>query len=116
VYNTDHNPNIIGFTNDHKPNKDDLVSDKSFISANGRLNGVLAVGRTIGDNTPELWGCINRTPSQITVGYNKSFRVILATDGLYDIVPMETIMNSSTERMKQYEYYDNMTMISVTKK
>jgi serine/threonine protein phosphatase PrpC len=91
IFKTDvYEPNEFGSTTDHKPNMNDLISKNSFIT-NGRLNGILAVGRTIGDNTPELIGCINRAPSSLIVAYKKTFRVILATDGLYDIIPMKKI-------------------------
>lgn len=113
VYTTD--KHTFGFTTDHKPNRNDFVSNKCFI-LNGRLNGILAVGRTVGDNTPELMGCINRQPSQMTIGYKKKFRVILASDGLYDLVPMDTIIQSPVDILTRYAYHDNMTIISIQKK
>ena len=113
IYKTD--KHAFGYTIDHKPNQADFVSNKCFI-LRGRLNGILAVGRTIGDNTHELIGCINRKPSQQTIEYDKCFRVILATDGLYDMVPMETIIQSQINTLRGYAYHDNMTVISIEKK
>jgi len=50
-----------------------------------RVNGDLAVGRTIGDNTELLTGCLMREPFVYTFTYSKdTLKLIMASDGLWD--------------------------------
>jgi len=69
-------------TKDHKPNKDDLMNG-AFIK-NDRVNGVLAVGRAIGDNGKKTRGALKRTPSYIHYEYKNKTDIIMGSDGVYD--------------------------------
>lgn len=82
--------NTVCSTVDHKPNIDDaqLVRFPIWIESDdgvNRLNGDLAVGRAVGDNTSSLTGCILREPFVYTISYEKSeLKLIMASDGLWD--------------------------------
>jgi serine/threonine protein phosphatase PrpC len=51
-----------------------------------RLNGELAMGSCIGDNTGTLFGCVQRKPRVTSFRYKKSqtVRFIIASDGFFD--------------------------------
>lgn len=82
----------LGATIDHTPNLQNM-SGKTKIpititTSEGdvpRINGELAVGRSIGDNTLTLTGAISRQPDTVVIRFkNKSIYLVIATDGLWD--------------------------------
>ena len=84
-------------TTDHKPRPINEKSDEKHISRfpvwiqlDGdvlRLNGQLAMGKCIGDNSRFMAGCISRKPDVTTFSFAKhALKLVLATDGLWDQV------------------------------
>ena len=79
-------------TRDHVPYADDLgpLGGEIITEVNDvpRINGDLAVGRAIGDNTAELLGTVKDKPTikEITWGKGHRFRVVVASDGVWDVV------------------------------
>jgi serine/threonine protein phosphatase PrpC len=81
----------IGSTFDQKPDPETIdkitkfpawIDNKDIIF---RLNGDLAIGSCLGDNSENLTGCVGRKPSPYTVDYTSGdLKLILASDGLWD--------------------------------
>jgi serine/threonine protein phosphatase PrpC len=108
-----HTANTVTSTTDHKPSFEDALLLNQFpiwIQLDedvSRLNGDLAVGRTIGDNTPLLTGCILREPSVKTIDYSKcKLRLILASDGLWDECKDQDLFHDSDSC---YDFIDKTT-------
>lgn len=105
---------VINSTKDHKPDPADLADGMpdAFVR-NGRVNGVLGVGRAIGDNGIKLRGAIKRTPDYISYEFKKSTRVILGSDGLYDKLDHNSILKMSPNNLRSENFVDNTTMIKI---
>lgn len=82
-------------TRDHKPKVKDLgvIPGRVVADAHGtlRVNGDLAVGRAIGDNTQSLMNTVTAVPDEYTldlssVGSGRVFRLVIASDGVWDVV------------------------------
>lgn len=87
-----HANGILHLTPDHKPRYRDAVQVTDvpiFLQLDDgtlRINGDLAVGRTIGDNTPSLQKCVSRKPFTVSFSYTGVLKLIAASDGLWDEV------------------------------
>jgi serine/threonine protein phosphatase PrpC len=118
VWKVDNNKSVFS-TLDHKPNKDDLING-AFIK-NNRINGVLAVGRAIGDNGRKTRGCLKRTPSYINFEYKKKTEIVMGSDGVYDKISsnhhvFETSFTNKIMKQKRKEemfFTDNTTFIKI---
>jgi serine/threonine protein phosphatase PrpC len=76
--------NEIFETKDHKPSLTQLSVED--VDGTLRIGGTLAVGRTIGDNTPECFGYVSHKADVYTgVIKRGATKFILASDGIYDI-------------------------------
>lgn len=75
----DHTPHV----NDLGPLGGDIVHEANDVP---RINGDLAVGRALGDNSEELMGTVLHTPVVTQFEWENRLRVVLATDGLWDVV------------------------------
>ncbi|KAH0789870.1 protein phosphatase 2C [Histomonas meleagridis] len=80
---------------DHKPN---LPEEKSYIeshggnvSSEGRLNGVLAVSRALGDGS--IGDAINPIPYVCERDIEESCKFVFASDGLWDVMSDEEAAN-----------------------
>lgn len=118
VWKVDNNKSVYS-TKDHKPDKNDLL-EGAFIK-NGRINGVLAVGRAIGDNGMKTKGALKRTPSYISYEYKKNTEIVMGSDGVYDkLSSNHTVFEPSfIEKINQQKkgklgfFTDNTTMIKI---
>lgn len=80
---------IIRLSVDHKP---DIPEEKAYIEnhngfvENGRVNGILAVSRCLGDSS--LGDVINTSPSICTypIDQNEDYILIFGCDGLWDVI------------------------------
>ena len=80
---------VIRLSFDHKP---EIPEEKAYIEKNngyvenGRVNGILAVSRCLGDAT--LSDVINPTPSIVTqpIDANDEYILIFGCDGLWDVI------------------------------
>lgn len=52
-----------------------------------RLNGVLAMTHAVGDNTVQLFGCVQRAPSTFFCTSRSSFCICMGSDGFWDVFP-----------------------------
>lgn len=92
---------MIGFTNnkaraisrDHKP---ELKTEKKYIESkggsirNGRVQGILAMSRAVGDK--DISEFINDTPNYFTIKLTNRVKYLLnATDGLFDVLTVNEI-------------------------
>jgi serine/threonine protein phosphatase PrpC len=100
-------------TKDHKPTEDDLPDNSDGFIHNNRINGILGVGRTIGDNSRKLRGCITRDSSYVKYKFTKKTSIVMASDGLYDMSSNAESMNIALNTVKSEDYSDNMTMIRI---
>lgn len=111
----------VSSTRDHKPNQEDVSAIRGFNTwvemdeDVPRLNGDLSVGRSIGDNTPVLSGCILREPYTYVVKYpHHTLKLILASDGLWDEVGdiQQLFTSTSAEAfIKDHTTSDNLSVI-----
>jgi serine/threonine protein phosphatase PrpC len=82
--------NQIFETKDHKPSSTQLSVEN--VQGTLRIGGTLAVGRTIGDNTPECFGYVSHKADVYTGIIKKGLtKFILASDGIYDIESIDTL-------------------------
>jgi len=118
VYDKDYN--VILSTKDHKPKKTDLGKIKGIITKEEgdvkRINGELAVGRAIGDNTPGLMGSLKRKPDLYNVTDFQT--IVLGSDGIWDVLKINELKNLSAKQIiqlilkKEYKNsLDNLTVI-----
>lgn len=87
----------------------------------GRMCDDLTMTHAIGDNTPVLFGCVNRTPNLYTIRVppGETAKLILATDGLFDLLSSQKVFlndRRSTEELltldlANMELHDNTTAI-----
>lgn len=77
-------------TRDHEPKSTDFGPlGGTIVHAEDdvpRINGDLAVGRAFGDNSAELMGSVNHTPKISRCMWTDHLRVILGSDGVWDVV------------------------------
>ncbi len=116
------NGKLMAVTRDHKPTPTDTncpVIRDSF--GTPRVNGYLAVGRAIGDNGPQLKGCISRTPDTYTwdVSGDNKYEIVMATDGVWDVLSSEQVAQpltslEITSRAFANGSSDNITSIVVS--
>lgn len=89
-------------TRDHKPDEKDLGPLGGKVTRqqndNPRVNGDLAVGRAMGDNTRDLMGTIKHDADvkEFTWTGRNHFRVVLASDGVWDVLSNSTVMKMDT--------------------
>jgi serine/threonine protein phosphatase PrpC len=83
----------VRFTTDQKPDvRNAAPIPYSVTQATdddvARMNGVLAMGRAIGDNGPMLLGSVPRKllTREIKWDTNKPFKMVLASDGVWDVI------------------------------
>ena len=100
-------------TKDHKPSYDDIPDNSNGFIHNNRINGILGVGRTIGDNSKKLRGCISREASYEKYKFSNKTTIVIASDGLYDQYANSKIMKMDLNSVKNEDYVDNMTMIRI---
>lgn len=118
VWKIDNNKSVFS-TKDHKPNIEDLLPG-AFIE-NKRINGVLAVGRAIGDNGTKTVGALKRTPSYINFNFKKKIEIIMGSDGVYDKINSNHIVFDPEfeqkiikQKEKQEKFFtDNTTFIKI---
>lgn len=73
-------------TKDHKPNEKDLGKLGGTVT-DGRINGILAVGRVVGDNCDRLMGSVSHEPmTRYIVWKGGRFKMVMATDGVWDVM------------------------------
>lgn len=74
-------------TKDHKPNdpqEKKLVEDRGGVIVNGRVSGILAVSRSLGDYKAEKY--VSRNPSFSSVKLSDAnIALVVACDGLFDV-------------------------------
>ncbi|CAH0395229.1 unnamed protein product [Bemisia tabaci] len=100
---------------DHKPN---LASERARIIANGgdvsyvhgawRVNGHLALSRALGDGPDEKrLGVLIADPDILTfeLGRHRPRFLVLATDGLWDVLSNEDVVAFLTPRRLREEYF-----------
>lgn len=118
---------LISGTKDHKPTSKDIPKHPKFptrieVDADGtpRLNGELAVGRAIGDNTDTLAGCVPRDTVVHRFQYPKhGLDLILASDGVWDDHDPQVLFQEHPEGscgVKGGMSDDNMSVIRVVHK
>jgi len=97
---------LIGQTVDHAvKRKMEPIKGFKFINTDGRLQGDLAMSRSVGDNTQELYGVVSRKYDSLTIDFkNKSFRSVIASDGLFDVRSTHNVL---------YECFANAEEIAV---
>lgn len=73
-----------GETKDHKPD----ASDPHVIEVEGtlRINGVLAVGRALGNNYTNLYRAVSKEVTLTSLTWDYSLLLILASDGVWDVM------------------------------
>ena len=84
-----------------------------------RINGVLAVGRALGDNGEDTWGSVSRIPlmKSVPLSFKKSFKLVVGTDGVWDCnVTYPSVMKKhNAHQVVDYAYRsgseDNITVI-----
>lgn len=83
-------------TKDHTPSENDLgplggeiIKERNDVP---RINGDLAVGRVVGDNSQELMGSVLHIPVVTKIKWNGNFRLVLASDGLWDVLKNSKVM------------------------
>lgn len=84
-----------------------------------RINGILAVGRAIGDNGLDMWGSVSRTPTVriVPLQFKNKFSVLVGTDGVWDHnVTYPAVMRFRTAKeVVEYAYTrgstDNITAL-----
>lgn len=95
---------IVYDTHDHKPRAEDLGPiPGNVVSVRGvdRVNGVLAVGRALGDNVRELMGTLSSTPDVYEVVPAPAW-VGVATDGVWDVMKTVDSYGHSAESLCLY--------------
>jgi len=112
IFIRDHEP-TINSTKDHKPHQDDIVGGSNAFVSNNRVNGILGVGRAIGDNGRRLRGALKRTPDYISYWFDDKTTIILGSDGLYDENNHPDILNMDLKKIKSEEYADNTTVVKI---
>jgi serine/threonine protein phosphatase PrpC len=93
----------------------------SFTVKDGRIEDDLAMSKSIGDNTPRLLGVIGRNPDIIEKKLStEKCCIILATDGLFDVVSSQELFAQEYESAKKYiealgeeNFIDNTSMIHI---
>lgn len=78
----------IRLTKDHKPGEEDeikRIKDAGGFVAYNRVNGILAVARSLGDHAMKEW-VIGTPDHSITTSQGSSDFLILACDGLWDVI------------------------------
>lgn len=86
----DHTPN----TSDLGPLGGDIVHQEDDVP---RINGDLAVGRALGDNTPELMGTIKHDPVTFRFSWPAThLRIVLASDGVYDVLSNAEVIKAAS--------------------
>lgn len=108
---------VVGATFDHKPDKelkypgfDYWIEDDEGTL---RVNGDLALGSAVGDNTYKLTGVIGRVPNTYTLGFKRALDLIVATDGLWDETSSQDVFR--TKRLEgKGQTSDNVAAIYLT--
>jgi serine/threonine protein phosphatase PrpC len=99
VWKLDDDPAIFA-TKDHNPSQKDIPKGSDAFIEGGRLNGILSLGRSIGDNSLDMRGALKREPSCTKFIFYDKLVLIMGSDGLYHRV------GNNTNIMKQ-DYYIN---------
>ena len=109
--------NIIGETCDQKPAGEGAGKRSGYPywidKSDGipRINGILAVGSALGDNTRELWGVVGRIPNTYSLSYaNKALSMVMATDGLWDELTQQNVFDMGTVDVTE----DNVTIFNIS--
>ena len=105
-------------SSDHKCNNEDeaqrIINDGGKISKN-RVMGQLILTRTLGDLYVKQFGVIN-TPdisvTEITTGVKY---VILASDGVWDVIDLDTLVNMSKAGKSVGEFCQDIVKLSISK-
>lgn len=97
---------VIWSTVDHAVPKQPRNVNETIPVTNvdGRLNGDLAMSRSIGDNTRELLGAINRSPDIYTIKLKKKQTglFVIGSDGLFDELSTQKIFLEDRQTAKDY--------------
>jgi len=90
----------FGETVSHLPDEYDLGPVGGVITKTHdtvRINGVLAVGRALGDNTIDLMGSVSRSTDRYSISAeDRCTRIILVSDGVTDALSSIDILSSHT--------------------
>jgi serine/threonine protein phosphatase PrpC len=113
--------NLVCATKDHVPELGDLSNEfhKWIEDDEGtpRINGDLAVGRALGDNTENLVGVISREASVDSFSFkNTPLFLIMASDGFWDENPgQQTLENIESWKQSTFKRKpdDNVTIITL---
>jgi len=109
-------------TRDHNPSQKDLgpLGGKVFRDEDKtkRIEGELAVGRALGDNTANLMGTVRADSDIKKRPFKTPFRMILASDGLWDTVSNQKAMeifnpDKLVKRAIHCGSEDNISIISI---
>lgn len=103
----------INSTRDHKPDERDVPADSNAFVVNNRVNGILGVGRALGDNGKKLRGALKRTPEYVSYAFNRSTTIVVGSDGLYDQNSHNDILHMPLESIKTDDYSDNTTVVRI---
>lgn len=118
-------PTIVGVTIDQKPEdqKHLLPSKCTVVNVFGthRINGVLAVGRALGDNGPLTKGCISREPDvyEWAIPERSNAVLLLGCDGIFDVMTSEDAAAQSSAEQVVHEAErrnsaDNLTCVRMS--
>ena len=85
-----------------------------------RVNGDVATGRGIGDNTEDLMGTLKDDADVIEQTYEPPLRMVVGTDGLWDGIPskeykhaLDILDPDQLIKMAKPQSADNITAVSV---
>jgi serine/threonine protein phosphatase PrpC len=120
--------NATNLTSDHKPTREDekqRIEQAGGWVHKGRLGGILAVSRAFGDSayktypSDDLWGAhqqlISRPGVQVLEIADDFEFVIIASDGLWDVLPSELAVNYVRRRLAYHGDVQRATTELITK-
>jgi serine/threonine protein phosphatase PrpC len=90
-----------------------------------RLNGILAMTHAVGDNTEQLYGCVQRVPSTFFCTSRSNFCICLGSDGFWDVFHDAHENLAFVERgadaqrfleLRKKEFQDNASIFCITGK
>ena len=114
--------NQVGASMDQKPDSagvDQITNFPAWVETSDsipRLNGDLALGSAIGDNSRTLTGCVGRKPNTYTIDYkHDTLKLILASDGLWDVDQAQSLFaQPSAKTFLTEKTEDNVTIVFIS--
>jgi serine/threonine protein phosphatase PrpC len=100
-------------TLDHETKQKLPTKFKNWIE-DGRINGELAVGASIGDNSATLSGCVSRICDSTILKYIPlKTQIIVASDGFYDEYKASESFKKKFNNWITGKTYDNITIVYI---